>query len=183
MSDMQDQTAQDSLLKTAASESDGQASSVAQGLPHNLADQSMQALLRSPRKTLLNNLRGERPNPQQHYKVGIYIRYFNQTKYADYLDYHVKQYQDTMALCPNWELIDFYIDEGATAPNMESAPEWCRLLQDCFRGNVNLIITQKISNVSKKDYEITFLARILAALEKPVGIYFVSEDIFRDVRG
>ena len=178
MSDMRDQTAQDSLLKTAASESESKASSSAQGLPHNLADQSMQALLRSPRKTLLNNLRGERPNPQQHYRVGIYIRYFNQTKYVDYLDYHVKQYQDTMALCPNWELIDFYIDEGSAAPNMESAPEWCRLLQDCFRGKVNLIITQKVSNVSKKDYEITFLARILAALEKPVGIYFVSEDIF-----
>ena len=54
----------------------------------------MQTLLRSPRGTLLGNLRGERPNPQQHYKVGIYIRYFNQTKHADYLDYHVKQYQD-----------------------------------------------------------------------------------------
>lgn len=178
MSDMQDQAAQDSLLKTAASESDSQASSAVQSLSHNSADQSMQPLLRSPCRTLLSNLRGERPNPQQHYKVGIYIRYFNQTKYADYLNYHVKQYQDTMALCPNWELIDFYIDEGATAPNMESAPEWCRLLQDCFRGKVNLIITQKVSNVSKKDYEITFLARILAALAKPVGIYFVSEDIF-----
>lgn len=178
MSDMQDQAAQDSLLKTAASESDSQASSAAQSLSHNSADQSMQPLLRSPCRTLLSNLRGERPNPQQHYKVGIYIRYFNQTKHVDYLDYHVKQYQDTMALCPNWELIDFYIDEGATAPNMESAPEWCRLLQDCFRGKVNLIITQKVSNVSKKDYEITFLARILAALAKPVGIYFVSEDIF-----
>lgn len=178
MSDMQDQAAQDSLLKTAASESDSQASSAVQSLSHNSADQSMQPLLRSPCRTLLSNLRGERPNPQQHYKVGIYIRYFNQTKHVDYLDYHVKQYQDTMALCPNWELIDFYIDEGATAPNMESAPEWCRLLQDCFRGKVNLIITQKVSNVSKKDYEITFLARILAALAKPVGIYFVSEDIF-----
>ena len=33
-------------------------------------------------------------------------------------------------------------------------------------------------NVSKKDYEIAFVARILAALENPVGIYFVSEDIF-----
>ena len=178
MSDMQDQAAQDSLLKTAASESDSQASSAAQSLSHNSADQSMQPLLRSPCRTLLSNLRGERPNPQQHYKVGIYIRCFNQTKHVDYLDYHVKQYQDTMALCPNWELIDFYIDEGATAPNMESAPEWCRLLQDCFRGKVNLIITQKVSNVSKKDYEITFLARILASLAKPVGIYFVSEDIF-----
>lgn len=157
MSDMQDQAAQDSLLKTAASESDSQASSAAQSLSHNSADQSMQPLLRSPRRTLLSNLRGERPNPQQHYKVGIYIRYFNQTKHVDYLDYHVKQYQDTMALCPNWELIDFYIDEGATAPNMESAPEWCRLLQDCFRGKVNLIITQKDMPVFDPDADITGL--------------------------
>lgn len=72
MSDMQDQAAQDSLLKTAASESDSQASSAAQSLSHNSADQSMQPLLRSPCRTLLSNLRGERPNPQQHYKVGIY---------------------------------------------------------------------------------------------------------------
>ena len=132
------------------SESEDEAFSMTRDLHRNFAEQSIQKSERSSNRALLNGLRGERPNPKQHYKVGIYIRYFNQTKYADYLDYHVKQYQDTMALCPNWELIDFYIDEGATAPNMESAPEWCRLLQDCFRGNVNLIITQKVSNVSKR---------------------------------
>ena len=51
MSDMQDQAAQDSLLKTAASESDSQASSAAQSLSHNSADQSMHPLLRSPCRT------------------------------------------------------------------------------------------------------------------------------------
>ena len=61
---------------------------------------------------------------------------------------------------------------------MESAKEWSRLLQDCLDGKVNLIITQKVSNVSRKDYEIAFVARMLAALDNPVGIYFVSEDIF-----
>lgn len=44
MSDMQDQAAQDSLLKSAASESGGETSSAAQGLPHNSAGQSMQPL-------------------------------------------------------------------------------------------------------------------------------------------
>lgn len=84
MSDMQDQAAQDSLLKTAASESDSQASSAAQSLSHNSADQSMQPLLRSPCRTLLSNLRGERPNPQQHYKVGIYEAdiFANQQKFV-----------------------------------------------------------------------------------------------------
>lgn len=126
----------------------------------------------------LNSIRHEAPNPSKHFNVGIYIRYFNQTKHQNYLDYHVQQYKDTLDQCPNWNLVDFYIDEGAVAPNMESAKEWSRLLQDCFDGKVNLIITQKVSNVSRKDYEIAFVARTLAAMEPPVGIYFVSEDIF-----
>ena len=93
----------------------------------------------SEHKAWLKSIRREQPNPKHHYRVGIYIRYFNQTKYDNYLEYHVKQYQDTMALLPNWELVDFYIDEGATAPNMESAKEWCRLLNDCFSGKVDLM--------------------------------------------
>jgi hypothetical protein len=46
---------------------------------------------------------------------------------------------------------------------MENAKEWTRLLEDCFDGKVDLIITQKVSNVSKKPSEISFCARILAA--------------------
>ena len=129
-------------------------------------------------KTWLKTIRHEKPSPKCHYRVGIYIRYFNQTKHDNYLEYHIRQYQDTMALYPTWDLVGFYIDEGATAPNMESAKEWCRLLSDCFSGKIDLIITQKVSNVSKKHYEITIIARLLAALKNPVGIYFVSENIF-----
>lgn len=86
--------------------------------------------------------------------------------------------QVTLALCPNWKFVGFYVDEGSTAPNMENAPEWSRLLQDCYEEKVNLIITQKASNISKKLSELSFCTRLLAALPKPVGVYFVSEDIY-----
>ena len=39
-------------------------------------------------------------------------------------------------------------------------------------------MTQKVSNVSSDWKEMTFMARMLAAQEHPVGIYFISEDIF-----
>ena len=129
-------------------------------------------------RTWLQSIRKEHPQTAKPYKVGIYIRYFNQTKYENYLDYHIKNFEDTLALCPQWTLVDYYIDEGSIAPNMESSPEWCRLLEDCFDEKVDLIITQKISNVSKKPHELTFISRLLASLEKPVGIYFISEDVF-----
>ncbi len=135
------------------------------------------ALLRK-HKAWLEIIQHEYPQPYTKYRIGVYIRYFNQTKYENYLDYHKQQFIDTIALCPNWELVGFYIDEGISAPNMENAKDWCRLLEDCFSGKVDLIITQKVSNVSRKPVEIAFMARILAAQEKPVGIYFISEDLF-----
>lgn len=129
-------------------------------------------------KAWLQSIRHERPSTTHPYKIGVYIRYFNQTKYDNYLSYHKKQFTDTVALCPEWELVDFYVDSGASTPYMESAAEWSRLLQDCFDGKVDLILTQLISSVSKDPQELSFTARMLAAQRHPIGIYFISEDVF-----
>lgn len=129
-------------------------------------------------KAWLSTIRRECPSTAAHFRIGVYIRYFNQTKYEDYLRFHKKQFEDTISLCPNWELVEFYIDEGASAPRMETAPEWSRLIQDCFEGKIDLIITQKVSNVTRKMNEITLLPRIFAAQEPPIGIYFISENLF-----
>ena len=129
-------------------------------------------------KAWLQSIRHERPSVTHPFKVGVYIRYFNQTKYENYLSYHKKQFMDSVALCPKWEFVGFYIDNGSSTPYMENAPEWSRLLEDCMDGKVDLIITQKVSNVSRIPEEISLCARMLAAQPHPVGIYFISEDIF-----
>lgn len=129
-------------------------------------------------KIWLQNIRHERPSTAHPYRIGVYIRYFNQTKYDNYLAYHKKQFSDSIALCPKWTLVDFYIDNGASTPYMESAPEWSRLLDDCMARKVDLIITQKVSNVSRNPVELSFCARMLAGQKHPIGIYFISEDIF-----
>ncbi len=67
-------------------------------------------------KAWLQSIRHERPSTTHPYKIGVYIRYFNQTKYDNYLTYHKKQFADTVALCPEWELVDFYVDSGASTP-------------------------------------------------------------------
>lgn len=126
----------------------------------------------------LDSIPHEYPMPYTPYKIGVYIRYFNQTKYENYLEKHIQQYMDDIALCPRWTLVDFYVDEGSTAPHMEYSKEWCRLLEDCLTEKVDLIVTQKVSNVSSDWKEMAFIARMLAAQEHPVGIYFISEDIF-----
>ena len=129
-------------------------------------------------KQWLKTIRHETPNPKIPFKVAVYIRYFNQTKYDDYLERNKEVFRATLAQYPMWEFVGFYIDNGSTAPNMESAVAWSELLPDCDEGKVNLIITQKISNVSRKIHEVSICARMLAARNPPVGIYFISEDMY-----
>lgn len=140
-------------------------------------DISERAQMIADHKHWLQTIRHEQPNPAVSFRVGVYIRFFNQTKYEDYLEHHKKQYLDTLALCPNWTLVDFYIDEGSSAPSMRSALEWSRLLNDAMEGKVDLIITQKVSNVSRSPEEITFCSRILATQTPPVGVCFEKEYI------
>ncbi len=126
----------------------------------------------------MESIQHEYPMPYVPYRIGVYIRYFNQTKHENYLEQHKLQFRDDIALCPAWQLVDFYVDNGMTAPRMENAKDWCRLLEDCFSGKIDLIVTQKVSNVSNDPQEITFVASMLAAQKHPIGIYFISEDIF-----
>ena len=143
---------------------------------HVKTDPRKKALIRH--KLWLEDLQHEYPMPYHPYKIGVYIRYYNQTQHKKYYEKHIQQFTDEIKCCKKWTLVDFYIDKGPTAPRMENAKEWCRLFGDCFTGKVDLIVTQKKSNVSSDADELATVVRLLAAQKHPVGIYFVSEDIF-----
>ena len=129
-------------------------------------------------KIWLSTIQHEYPMPYIPYRIGVYIRYHNQTKHDNYIELQKLQRHEDIALCPAWTLVDFYVDNGARAPRMENSKEWCRLLEDCFSGKVDLIVTQTVKSVSRNPDELLFIARTLAAQKHPVGIYFISEDIF-----
>ena len=146
-------------------------------LRRHIRDNPQKALL-ARHRLWMDSVQHEYPLPYMAFKIGVYIRYYNQTKYSNYIEKHIQQFMDDIAMCPRWTLVDFYIDKGMTAPRMENSKEWCRLLDDCFSGKIDLIVTQKVSSVSSDPEEITFIARLLAAQKKPIGIYFISEDIY-----
>ena len=108
----------------------------------------------------LKSIRHETPNPKTPFKVAVYIRFFNQTKYRDeeYLERNKEVFRATLSQYPMWEFVGFYIDNGSTAPYMENSTAWSELLSDCDAGKVDLIITQKVSNVSRDAQEMTICA-------------------------
>lgn len=63
----------------------------------------------------LDSISHEYPMPYTPYKIGVYIRYYNQARYENYLEKHIQQYMDDIALCPQWTLVDFYVDSWRIA--------------------------------------------------------------------
>ena len=139
---------------------------------------SEKAIKIAEHKAWLQTIRHERPSTTKEYKIGVYMRYFNQTKHGIYLAHHKKQFLDTIALCPKWKFVDFYVDEGNTAPKMKSSPDLVRLIDDAMNSKVDLIITQLKKNITQYEEDLILLSRLLAAQTPPVGIYIISEDIY-----
>ena len=50
----------------------------------------------------LDSIPREYPMPYTPYKIGVYIRYFNQTRHENYLEKHIQQYMDDSARSGHW---------------------------------------------------------------------------------
>lgn len=48
----------------------------------------------------LASIRKQYPHPVHPYKIGVYIRYFNQTKHENYLENHIAHFKEAIDLCP-----------------------------------------------------------------------------------
>ena len=90
----------------------------------------------------------------------------------------ISYYKEKIEKREGWILAGIYADEGISGTKKQKRDGFLKLIQDCNEGKIDLILTQKVSNVSKKMYEITFCARVLATQTPPIGIYFISEDIY-----
>ena len=100
-------------IETRLAESAPQKPALAQGgsnvLRRHIKENPKKASL-ARHRLWLDSIPHEYPMPYTPYKIGVYIRYFNQTRHENYLEKHIQQYMDDIALCPQWTLVDFYVD-------------------------------------------------------------------------
>ncbi len=79
---------------------------------------------------------------------------------------------------PSYEFAGIYADEGITGRSLENRDQLNRLLKDCERGLVNVIITKSISRFSRNALDTLSISRQLKELPTPVYIYFEKENIW-----
>lgn len=77
----------------------------------------------------------------------------------------------------NWVLVDIYADEGISGTSMKHRDAFNKMIADCKRGLIDLIVTKSISRFSRNIVDCIDTIRQLRALPKPVRVYFETENI------
>lgn len=90
----------------------------------------------------------------------------------------VRHYTAYIGQNPEWKLADIYADEGLTGTRMDKRDEFNRLMADCRKGKVDLILVKSVSRFARNTMECLKTVRMLRELG--VVIHFENEAIRTD---
>ena len=87
-----------------------------------------------------------------------------------------KQYYESyIGRKPGWTLAGIYADKGISGTCMANRPEFQKLLSDCEKGRIDIIVTKSISRFSRNTVDFIETIRKLRSLG--VAVYFEKENI------
>lgn len=87
----------------------------------------------------------------------------------------VEYYTHLIQKNPEWIYTGVYADEGISGTSTCRRDEFNRMIRDCKRGRIDLIITKSISRFARNTFECIQVIRELKAMG--IGIYFEKERI------
>ncbi len=85
-------------------------------------------------------------------------------------------YEEQQQKHPNWDVVDYYIDEGITGTQAKKRPNFLRMISDAEDGKIDLIVTREVSRFSRNTKET--LEYIQNLEEIGVEIYFINQGIW-----
>lgn len=112
-------------------------------------------------------------------RVAVYARVStgdpNQTSSYELQKNH---YQDMVSRHPGWNLVHIYADEGISGTSLKHRDEFIKMIAACEAGQIDLIVTKSVSRFARNVLDCIGKVRELAALPKPVGVFFETENIY-----
>lgn len=112
-------------------------------------------------------------------RVAVYARVStgdpNQTSSYELQKNH---YQDMVSRHVGWNLVHIYADEGISGTSLQHRDEFIKMITACENGQIDLIVTKSVSRFARNVLDCIGKVRELAALPKPVGVFFETENIY-----
>lgn len=94
-----------------------------------------------------------------------------QNSYEAQVQYYTQYIQSN----PDWAFAGIFADDGKTGTNTEHRSDFHRLLEECRKGNIDLILTKSVARFARNTVDSIVTIRELKALG--VAVYFETEHI------
>ena len=112
---------------------------------------------------------------KKHLRVAPYCRVSTDSEeqrnsYAAQIEY----YQGKVSENPEWTLVRIYADEGITGTSMRKRKEFLKLMEDCKKGKIDLVITKSVTRFARNTLEGIQAVRDLRRMG--IGVYFEKEN-------
>ena len=109
-------------------------------------------------------------------KVAAYARVSKETERLMHsLSAQVSYYSDLIQKNPEWEYAGVYADSFISGTSMDNRPELQRLLSDCEKGLINIILCKSISRLARNTVDLLNIVRHLKELG--IEIRFEKEGV------
>ena len=134
----------------------------------------MQAVKRIVTKIDANPILSRQNNENNLLRVAAYCRV--STDSEDQIESYKAQvayYTDAIAKNPRWKFVDIYADEGITGMMAKKRTNFMRMMRDCEKGKIDLIITKSVARFARNVVDSLNYVRRLKA--KGIGVYFEEQ--------
>lgn len=87
----------------------------------------------------------------------------------------MKVYSEMIAENPEWAFAGMYADEGISGTRADRRPQFQKMINDCIKGKIDLIITKSVSRFARNTVECLEYVRMLK--NRGIGILFEEQKI------
>lgn len=109
-------------------------------------------------------------------KVAAYARVSTDSdEQATSYEAQVEHYEQYIRSQSNWIFVDVYADDGISGTNTKKRDEFNRMIQDCQKGKIDMILTKSISRFARNTLDCLKYIRLLK--EHYVSVFFEKENI------
>ena len=133
----------------------------------------MEQVMTAPTKVVREILPTVKPaEKKQGYKqlrVAAYCRVSTDSDEQEMsFDAQVGYYTDKIMRNPEWSLAGIYADEGISGTQAEKRKDFMRMIRQCRKGNIDLVITKSVSRFARNTVDCLNYVRELKALGIPI---------------
>ena len=86
-----------------------------------------------------------------------------------------QMYTDMIMMKPNWQMAGIFADEGITGTIAKKRPGFMKMIDECRKGKIDIIITKSVSRFSRNNLDCLMYVRELK--QKGIPIIFEKEGI------